>query len=856
MTDDGQQRRNKRRLVWTAAFCALLLAGLLAPPWISISRYQSRITKLVSASLGRPVRLSSVEMRLLPRPGFVLTDLTVDEDPAFGAEPVLHANTVTAAIRLLSLWRGRLEISTISVDEASLNLVRTSAGHWNLEGLFRNAAQSHGAGQGKAVSLPYLEATGSRVNIKNGLEKLPYSLLDADLTLSQSRPGEWHVSLRGQPARTDVSLDLADTGIVEMEADLHQAAELHNMPIHLAMEWRDAQLGQLSRLLVGSDPGWRGDLRGNLQLDGTAGAANVKTRLRATGVHRAEFAPPAPLDFDANCSFVYHYSARSMEQLACDSPLGAGRVHLTGALPANRAPQLHVELQSIPVQAGLDMLRTMRSGIDGTLQAAGTVSGDLLYDVTAEPTTAAPPAAAHTQAKRGARKHVAPEPSTALTGGLTVQGFKLTGDPLKQPIEVDKAVLEPAAGEPAGLATELNLPSGGETPLVIGLRLTTDGYEATLRGPVSFARIKELASAVGAEQVAALDGLAGDAPVLDVLAVGTWLPGADMQVSAQPVASEQVSTPGKPRATEVRSDKLTGTVTLHDANWKGRGLANPLTITQGTLHLGAEALTWDPVAFVYGPVKGTGSLRVPAACEPAERCVPALYLQFAELDAETLQAALLGARKPGTVLTELIDRFSAASATQWPLLDVTLDASALTLGPVKLEKASARLHVSAAGAELTTLDAGLLGGNLHATGKVTPGDKPGYALEGSLDRADAEAVCQLVGLRCAGGPFAAHGTVELDGFSGADLARSAKGSLHFEWRRGAVATTANAQSPAQLKRFAQWTGDATIAQGTVTLGQNTVQQGAQSVSIAATVPLTEPTRIHFVAPEEATAAKR
>ena len=94
---------------------------------------------LISASLGRPVRLSSVELRLLPRPGFVLTDLTVEEDPAYGAEPVLHANTVTASIRLLSLWRGRLEIDTISVDEASLNLVRTAAGRWNLDSLLRTA---------------------------------------------------------------------------------------------------------------------------------------------------------------------------------------------------------------------------------------------------------------------------------------------------------------------------------------------------------------------------------------------------------------------------------------------------------------------------------------------------------------------------------------------------------------------------------------------------------------------------------------------------------------------------------------------------------------------------------------------
>ena len=125
MTEDTQGRRCKHKRLWLALTAVVaILAILIVPPLVSVSHYKSRITQLVSASLGRPVRMSSVEVRLLPRPGFVLNDLAVEEDPAFGAEPIFHANTVTASIRLLSLWRGRLEIGSISADEASLNLVR------------------------------------------------------------------------------------------------------------------------------------------------------------------------------------------------------------------------------------------------------------------------------------------------------------------------------------------------------------------------------------------------------------------------------------------------------------------------------------------------------------------------------------------------------------------------------------------------------------------------------------------------------------------------------------------------------------------------------------------------------------
>src|SRR5580698_9056160 len=184
---NGADRKKKLhgRLRIALAVLALLVLALVVPPLISVSRFKGQITHLIAQSLGRPVRLSSVEVRLLPWPGFVLTDLTVEEDPAYGAEPVLHAETVTASIRLLPLWRGRLEIGTISVDNASLNVERTAEGRWNLDPLFRTAAAKAEPAQGSAGSarsrritpFPYLEATNSRINFKRGAEKLPFSLV-------------------------------------------------------------------------------------------------------------------------------------------------------------------------------------------------------------------------------------------------------------------------------------------------------------------------------------------------------------------------------------------------------------------------------------------------------------------------------------------------------------------------------------------------------------------------------------------------------------------------------------------------------------------------------------------------------
>jgi uncharacterized protein involved in outer membrane biogenesis len=106
---------SKQRIVVAAAF--VLLALFFLRP--GASGLKSRIIFSISSALGRPVDIGSVHLRLLPRPGFDLESLVVYDDPAFGAEPMLRASQVAAALRLTSLLRGRLEIARLDLTEPS-----------------------------------------------------------------------------------------------------------------------------------------------------------------------------------------------------------------------------------------------------------------------------------------------------------------------------------------------------------------------------------------------------------------------------------------------------------------------------------------------------------------------------------------------------------------------------------------------------------------------------------------------------------------------------------------------------------------------------------------------------------------
>ncbi|HEY5382670.1 MAG TPA: AsmA family protein, partial [Acidobacteriaceae bacterium] len=184
----SRHRRHRRRLLFAVTLIVILLLLVLTPPLVNVSSFHRRIVASMSQSLGRPVHLDRVTLHLLPMPGFTLENLVVSEDPAFGNEPIIRANTVEATLRVSSLWKRRVEFSTVTFVEPSVNLVRNAQGRWNLEGVLVHASHIDTAPTaqqkaGPTPRFPYIEATGGRINIKEGEEKMPFSLADANFAL-------------------------------------------------------------------------------------------------------------------------------------------------------------------------------------------------------------------------------------------------------------------------------------------------------------------------------------------------------------------------------------------------------------------------------------------------------------------------------------------------------------------------------------------------------------------------------------------------------------------------------------------------------------------------------------------------
>lgn len=398
----GELSRARRNLVKALVVLLVLVLLVVVPPAINVSRYARRISSSVSGSIGRPVRIDNVSMHLLPLPGLTLRNFVVSEDPRFGSEPVMRANEVNATLRWSSLWRGRLEISTISLKEPSVNLVRNAEGRWNIESILLQASRVDAAPTeqkrpGAAPRFPYIEATDGRLNLKIGDEKTPYSLTQAEFALWLPNPQEWRVRVKARPSRTDT--DVSDTGEFRAEATLHRAATANDVPVQMEMRWRDLPLGEASKILLGHDSGWRGEASLSTKMDGTLGDASVTSELHLTDVRRFDFVAPRLMEIDAHCEARATSLLHQLRGVRCSIPVDAatpqknsagvivqqtspGSLSLTADVPDTSRMDLadvRVGLSGVAPGYAIDWLRLFSKRIPRDLHASGSLDGEFSH---------------------------------------------------------------------------------------------------------------------------------------------------------------------------------------------------------------------------------------------------------------------------------------------------------------------------------------------------------------------------------------------------------------------------------------------------------------------------------------------
>jgi len=804
-SEEPQPARPSRRktLVIAAAGLLFLALAIFLPPLINLGKYRHSITASMSEALGRPVYVGGMQLRLLPLPGIVMSDVTVDEDPAFGYEPALHASSLVASLRLTSLWRGRLEVSRISLDEANLNLVRNRAGQWSIGSLLLRASQIPNAPTaarhaGPHPRFPYIEATNARIDFKDGLEKKPFSLMNAEFSMWQASADEWRLRLQAQPVRTDLELHLSDTGQISVDGSLRRAADLNAMPVDLRAEWSGAQLGQVSRLMSGADSGWRGDLDVSSTIRGTIGDLSFQSRIVIGDLRRQEFQPLNSVSVDATCRSEYHRVPQRFDNITCFWPIGAGHLLLTGSVQGFAAPDadLQLEINQIPVSFPVTVLGLMRPRAQ-SVTASGAINGRLQLTTS------------------GRRILTGDATTTAVAlhdsgGQLSIPPMHFVAGP-PAPAHKGKQPAQPPPATNAIRLLPVAIPLGESEPLLVDAQIARSGFQLHLAGATTLARfipaVANLALLENAVNIVAPRGSA----TLNTTTTGAWM---------------------RPLSGNVSGIATTGTLKVENAELRPAFLPAPVEVQSAQIEIDPDQISWQNAALRYRGIALHGSIQFPAICNQPVGCPATFTLESASLDAAAIETALGGS---SSFLGHLLTNALGESGAQWPPLHGRLQCEAFHLGPLELRDLNSTLAVDGNALSLSSLDASALGGAVHASGQMNLQDgTPHWTLSVRAANAAAPEVAALFGEKWGPGILSGEASLTLSGYRTDDLESSAAGDFSFTWENGTMPVTGGL-TDAALPRFDRWNAKGAIANGTLTIASGGVARATRTTPVRGTI---------------------
>ena len=224
------------------------------------TRLQRKLTARLESVFGRSVEVGRYDFSLWGGPALQAQSVIFSDDPRFGYEYFLRAESLTVKLRWQSLFRGHLQLGTISLVNPSLNLVRNADGDWNVaEWLPKPSGATSGGASNlhPAVRFGRIEVDSGRINFKRASEKLPFALVNVNGYLEPDGQGRWTMNLEAVPTRAAVVLQQAGTIYVSGHVG---GTSSRLRPAVLDLAWSDASLSDVLRLVRGYDFGMRGNL--------------------------------------------------------------------------------------------------------------------------------------------------------------------------------------------------------------------------------------------------------------------------------------------------------------------------------------------------------------------------------------------------------------------------------------------------------------------------------------------------------------------------------------------------------------------------------------------------------------------
>jgi AsmA protein len=366
-----------------------ILVIALIPLFVNADTFRPRIEDELSSSLGRKVALGHLSLSILSG-SLVAENISIADDPAMSKTPFVEAKKLHIGIELGPfLFHHSVQITEITVDSPSINLIHDANGIWNFSNIGSTAQKSAQNPTSQESMIPAL--TIGALKVKDGSATIsslpatgkPFTCTDINISVKKFS------FLKAFPF--ELSAKFPGDGVADLTGNAGPISQKDASDTPFNAKLKLTHFDPVAANVVGPGQGIAlvAEFEGQVASNGTDLTSTGK--IQASKLQLSRSGSPAPRPVSINYNVTSHLDARTgqISDISVQSGSAAARLKGTYRLTA-QSPilDLHLSAPGLPIDQLEDMLPAFGINLpSGSRLRGGTLSANLAISGPATATT-------------------------------------------------------------------------------------------------------------------------------------------------------------------------------------------------------------------------------------------------------------------------------------------------------------------------------------------------------------------------------------------------------------------------------------------------------------------------------------
>ena len=708
----------KLAIVAVAVVVIVVLLVLALPHLIDVNQYRGQIQSQLQQRLNRPVQLGAMSLGVFPL-RVEVKDVVIGDDPSFASKvPFAQVGQLDVSIALLPLLAKNIQVDSLELKQAKIEIIRNAQGVWNFSTAGSNAAPP--AQQAPSAQAPpsqpqqpeKQQPAQAAPSTSGGFTLAELKVTDSqiaitDLQKHQARAVYDHIDITlkdyaaGKPFTIDAKARLPGSGSQTLqlvgEGGPMNNADLASTPFKGKVKLNEVSLSSAQKFLnAAALEGTDAVISGSTDLSNSGGkmGANGSLKLENAVIRGVQVGYTISAEFDLTDDFnndVLQIKQGSLK-------LGSTPLSINGTINTRSTPSV-VDVNFSASDASIQEVARLAAAFGVAFSPNTKIAGQLTANVHAQ----------------------GPADHPTLNGNINGKNLEVTGSDIPQPVKVPAIDLTLT---PQQIQSNQFTATSGATTLAAQMTLsqyagdspTVDATIKTVNG-----KVEELLGIAKAYGVTAVEGMSGSGSIsLDVRATG-------------PIKNTNAM-------------NFSGSGTLQNASLTLPSLTKPLQVRNANMQFTQNSMNLTNLAATLGSTNASGSLGIANFQAPKLTfALTADKLNVAELQQITGGSEQKAPpKKKADASWSLVPSANAAPAPAQPsLLESATGSGTLAVGSIlyqqtELTNVHANVQLNHGVITLNPLTSQLYGG--QENGSITVDTRPNptaYAVNVKLTGVDA-----------------------------------------------------------------------------------------------------------------------